>query len=65
MRMVLNEMSGYFSVSGHVVWKVIIITALVLFLALLAYVTLCLSLRKRKPALSRYILIAYHGFEDT
>lgn len=49
VRMVINETVQFFNTPGYMIWKVVLIAALVIFGALLLYITFFPMLRKKKP----------------
>ena len=48
LQMVSNEAGSYFAESGHTFWKVVIVTAGILFIALLVYITFYPAFAKRR-----------------
>ena len=52
IRMVANEIESFFTAPGNLGWKIIISTAVIVFISLLIYITFFPLFRKKKPVAS-------------
>jgi len=52
IRMVANEIESFFTTPGNIGWKIIITTAVILFISLLIYISFFPLFRKKKPVAS-------------
>jgi len=52
IRMVANEIESFFTTPGNIGWKIIISSAVILFISLLIYITFFPLFRKKKPVAS-------------